>query len=127
METTPEGPLAETAWFAILVWGLPVAALFLSGFLTLSTPLRAAIWTAANATMGVGCVVSVMRCGRLHCYFTAPFFLILALAGLLLGLGVLPAGKHTWNILGAIFTVGAIVLYFVPEAVFGRYARRSDS
>jgi len=26
--------------------------------------------------MGVGCLVNVSRCGRLHCYITGPVFLL---------------------------------------------------
>ncbi len=122
-----EQDLASNSWISVLVWLLPIGALFLSGFFPLSTPPRAAIWTVANATMGLACVINAMRCGRLHCYFTGPLFILLALAAALIGVGVLPAGKETWNTLGTIFSIGTIVLYFVPEALFGRYVTRRTS
>ena len=35
-------------------------------------------WPVAFTWMGIACVFNATRCGRMHCYFTGPFFLLLA-------------------------------------------------
>jgi len=41
------------------------------------------------------------QCGRIHCYFTGPFFLVLAGVALLYGVGWLPLGAKGWSTLSA--------------------------
>ena len=65
-------------------------------------------------------LVNALRCGRLHCYLTGPFFLVLAGVALLYGLGVLPLGSDPWGLLWTILAVGA-VLACSSEWLFGRY------
>jgi hypothetical protein len=72
-------------------------------------------------TMGAGCLANALRCGRVHCYLTGPFFLLVAIVALLYGLGVVPLGADGWNILGLLALVGALALWFIPEVFFGRY------
>jgi len=105
----------------LLIWGLPIAALLIGGFL----PERylVALWPSALTFMGVACLVNARRCGRVHCYVTGPFFLLLAGVALLHGLRVLWLGKEGWNILGLILLVGGVILTFGTERVFGRYRR----
>jgi hypothetical protein len=64
--------------------------------------------------MGVACLLNVRRCGRTHCYFTGPFFLVLAAMGLLYGLGVLPLGARGWSTLSLALVIGSVV-------ILGRY------
>jgi len=66
--------------FAGSMYWLPALALIASGFLSVDQVWRTAIWTVALTTMGVGCVANALRCGRVHCYLTGPFFLIMALS-----------------------------------------------
>ncbi len=73
--------------------------------------------------MGIGCVANAVRCGRVHCYVTGPFFLVMAAVALLFGVGALALGKYGWNLLGAVALVGALVLIYVPERLFGTYRR----
>ena len=73
--------------------------------------------------MGAGCVANALRCGRVHCYFTGPFFLIMAIVALLYGLGIVPLGRFGWNTLAAIALVGVLIFYSVPEVFIGRYRR----
>src|SRR3989442_15948432 len=65
------------------------------------------IWTLAFTVMGIACVVNAVRCGRVHCYFTGPFLLLLAAASLLLRppsrlarperMAVVELGRHRRN------------------------------
>lgn len=99
-----------------LTWGIPAAVLIMS-------PMQyfAIVWPAVLAFMGVACWLNARRCGRVHCYFTGPFYSLLALAGLLYGLGVVPLGARGWSILSMVLVVGSVVFICLPEWLFGRY------
>jgi hypothetical protein len=81
-----------------LGWGLPSAALVCSLFV--ESPWRAWIWVPSLLCMGAACLVNAIRCGRTHCYFTAPLFFVMACVGLLDGLGLLALGPRAWTWLG---------------------------
>lgn len=99
-----------------ITWGIPAAVLIVS-------PVQyfAIVWPAVLTFMGVACWLNARRCGRVHCYVTGPFFLLLALVGLLYGLGVVPLGARGWSMLSIALVVGSVVLVYVPEWLFGRY------
>ena len=104
-------------------FGIPVLGLVLTSVVDLSRGWRTVIWTAALAIMGTACMVNALRCGRVHCYLTGPFFLITAIAALLYGIDVLPLGGHGWSLLGLVTLIGAIVLCCLPEMFLGKYRR----
>lgn len=99
-----------------ITWGIPAAVLIMS-------PVQyfVIVWPVALTFMGLACLANARRCGRVHCYVTGPFFLLLALVGLLYGLGVVPLGARGWSILSIGLVVGSVVLICVPEWLFGRY------
>lgn len=78
--------------------------------------------------MGVACIVNALRCGRVHCYLTGPFFLVTAIVALSYGLGILRLGGNGWNLLGLITLIGASALWCLPEMFAGKYrmARREN-
>ena len=67
-----------------------------------------------------------MRCGRRHCFYTGPFFLVMALGSLVYGFGVLPMGSSGCAMIGVTTLVGAIVLTYLPERIWGKYSRVSS-
>jgi hypothetical protein len=99
-----------------LIWGIPAVALSAS-------PQRylAIAWPVLLTFMGAACILNARRCGRVHCYFTGPFFLLVAVLSLLYGVGVLPLGAHGWFTLSALLVIGSAVLICVPEWLIGRY------
>ena len=101
----------------LLLWRVPAAAIALSAFLK-DGSLKAGIWTAAFGQMGGACLLNASRCGRLHCFFTGPLFLLGALASLLRRLGMLPLG---WSQLGVAMLVGWGILGRLPEKLWGKY------
>jgi hypothetical protein len=107
---------------SLLVWKLPVGVLFASALFDLSPPVRGFVWALAFATMSFGCVRNALRCRRLHCYFTGPFFLALAGLSLLHGTRVLDLGSNGWSWIGGVALVGGISLIILPERVWGKYA-----
>lgn len=104
-----------------VVFWLPAIAIVVSGALAIGNGWRTVVWVVSLVVMGAGCVVNAVRCGRVHCYITGPFFLLMALAALLYGLGILPIGGNGWNLLGLILLAGVIVLWCPLEMLWGRY------
>ena len=85
--------------------------------------MKTVLWTTSLAFMGVMCLVNASRCGRIHCLFTGPFFILGAVASLGYGLGLLPLGPSGRKWIGAVTIIGAIMLTFIPELLLGRYRR----
>ena len=109
----------------ILIWGVPILILAVTA--NLGGVYPAIAWPLALAFMGAVCLVNALRCGRRHCYFTGPYFLLLATLSLLYGLGILDLGKRDWSWLSLALVIGAFVLICVPEWLFGKYAHRSGA
>jgi len=105
------------------VFWLPALALVASESLDIGQGWRAGVWTVSLAVMGAGCVANARRCGRVHCYATGRFFLVMAIATLLYGLGVAPLRQHGWNLIAITVLVGGVALCCLPEIFFGRYRR----
>ncbi|HMF27997.1 MAG TPA: hypothetical protein VKE42_04450 [Candidatus Cybelea sp.] len=105
------------------VYGLPWAVIIVSGFFSMPALVRAVIWALCFSVMGAACAVNALRCGRIHCYFTGPFFFLMALLALFYGLGIVRLGGSGWNVIGVAAIAGTLVLYYLPELFFGRYRR----
>ncbi len=114
-----------------LIYILPIFLLWLTVSVRtpyldrVETPYLVVIWPVLLAFMGGACLYNARGCGRLHCYITGPFFLLLAVVALLYGLGWLPLGPHGWIWLANVLVLGSIVLPWVPEWMFGKYVSRS--
>lgn len=115
--------LAERFATIVIYW-LPIAVLVASGFFAVSNAARTVIWALALITMGVGCLVNALRCGRVHCYATGPFFLLMAAVAVLYGLWIAPRGARGWNTIALVTLIGGIALYYLPELFFGRYRQK---
>lgn len=111
-----------------LIWGLPTALMVLAVVFAGGGWVVATVWTVSLSVMGIACLINARGCGRMHCYFTGPFFLAMAAASLAYGLHLLPLGPNGWNVLGSITLIGGCLLCCVPESLWGRYrTRRADS
>jgi hypothetical protein len=108
-------------WLAFLLYGLPVIAILVSGSAHISELWRTLVWTLALLVMGAACAANARRCGRVHCYLTGPFFLLLAAVTMLYGFGILRLGHNGWNMIGLALLIGAVVLCCLPEMLFGKY------
>ena len=106
----------------VLYW-LPAIAIVVAGAPAISNGWRTVVWIVALAIMGGACIVNALRCGRVHCYVIGPFFLLMALAALSYGIGILHLGKNGWNLLGLIGLIGTIALWWLPEMFWGRYRK----
>lgn len=106
---------------SFLVWWLPAVVLCVSYVLPVGSAAMTAIWVTCLGILGGGCVVNAIRCRRLHCFLTGPFFLILAGVSLVHGLGIGSLGPGGWYWIGGITCVGGLLLY-LPERIWGSYA-----
>ena len=108
-----------------VAWGLPTAALVIAIFMPPSA--RTLIWSVSLPWMGVACIANATRCGRTHCYFTGPFFLIMAVAVVLHGSDILWLGANGWIWLGSTIVVGGYgALWLLPERIWGKFAGHRD-
>jgi hypothetical protein len=115
--------ILSSQWRVFILYWLPAMAMVVAGALAISSGWRAIVWTVALGTMGTTCIANALRCGRVHCYSTGPFFLLMALLALSYGLGILHFGGNGWNRLGLITLIGAIALWCLPEMFLGKYPK----
>jgi hypothetical protein len=130
MDTRGTDPLAMSAapdWarspISVAIWWVgPIVAGNLADHLPLSRPVTALVWVVALAWMGLGCILNARRCHRRHCYFSGPVLLAGAVAVALVGWDVVPLGPNGLS-LTLWTTFGLALLSFLPELIWGRYAR----
>ncbi len=101
-------------------WGLPLLAIVIGCFIGAQT--RTAIWVVALIWMGTACLINARRCGRTHCRYTGPFYLVLTAPVILHGFGLLPLGPYGWWILGAIILFGGKIIWWATEAAWGKFS-----
>jgi len=102
-----------------LAWGLPGVILIIGIFLDPS--IRTIMWAGALVWKGVACLANATRCGRTHCYFTGPYFLLLAVGTVLHGFHIVDLGANGWIWLGLMIVAGSGVLWFFTERVWGKF------
>ena len=118
------GPTERRDWVSgpasyVLARGLPSAAMVAA--IWAAPGLRAVVWAAALVWMGTACLVNARRCGRVHCRFTGPFFLVMALVVALHGLGAIPLGPRGWAWIGIATALGTAAIWILSERLMGRY------
>lgn len=115
---TSNDDLTQNKRLSFLLWKLPVFA-FAIGFFT-EPVLRTILWIIALSVMGFACLSNARKCGRIHCYFTGPFFLLGAFASLIYGLNIFDF-HIGYGILGISIAIGAYFFRYVPELLWGKY------
>jgi len=102
-----------------VAWGLPGMILIIGIF---QDPFpRTMMWTGALFWQGIACLANAARCGRTHCYFTGPFFLLGGLITIFLGFHIIDLGENEWSWLGIVIIAGSGVLWFFTERVLGKF------
>lgn len=110
----------------LVAWDIPTVALIAAAFM--SPGGQTIIWTAALSWMGVACLLNARHCGRRHCYFTGPFFLVMAVLSMLHGSGLVSLGANGWLWLGVVLVAGGYgLLWKLPEYLWGTYVERKRS
>ncbi len=108
-----------------IAWGLPSAAMVAA--IWAAPGLRAGVWAAALVWMGTACLVNARRCGRVHCRFTGPFFLVMAVVVVLHGLGAISLGPRGWAWIGIAIALGTAAIWILSERLWGRYRGGTDA
>ncbi len=119
--TLVQNDLASNGARTALFWGPGVL------LIALTSPLgrwgHTIGWTAGLLWLAAMCLWNSARCRRVHCIFTGPFFLAMAIVTLLVGFRVFSLGVNTWGVLGNTILIGGVVLCFGSELIWGRYWR----
>ena len=122
--TPAQNDLASSVGKMATIWGPGVLLIVLTG--PLGGWPRTIGWTAGLLWLAAFCLLNSARCQRVHCRFTGPFFLVMAGVTMLAGVGIGSIGADTWNVISGTILVGGVVLYYLPELIWGRYWRRSE-
>jgi hypothetical protein len=101
-----------------LAWWIPHTALFIG--LLLNVPARAALWVVALSWMGIACIMNTRRCGRTHCRFTGPYYLVMIVP--VLTLMTTSAGFMAWITLAVIIVAGSRLIWWLTERAWGAFS-----
>jgi len=107
-------------WRSYMVaWGIPTAIFILGIFI--APPMKIFIWTTALLWKGTACLANAARCGRTHCYFTGPIYILLAVLVVLHGFEIFWLGPNGWVWLGVAVLGGMFGIWFVTEKIWGKF------
>jgi len=129
-ETTscaPVGTAKSRDWLRqpigiIFWWALPIALGISTNFWHPPLAQTGLIWTLALAWMGTGCALNALRCGRRHCFISAPVLWLGAIAAGLVGFGVISSPNALGEAVNGALALAA--LSFLSEWFWGLYAER---
>jgi hypothetical protein len=129
MTSTPHTPPVRPADLlgnpltAVFWWGLPLAAGWSGDLLPIAPVARTLIWAAALAWMGIGCALNALRCGRAHCYISAPLLLVGSIGVVVCATGYSPLGPHTASVI-INTALGLALLSFLSESLWSKHLPR---
>jgi len=103
----------------LIAWGIPSIILVAAGLLDPAS--RAIVWAGVLVWMGAGCLLNARRCGRTHCRYTGPYYLLMIVPVVLLGAEVVSFGAWAWWGLGAMILLGIKIIWLATEVMWGKY------
>jgi len=104
----------------LLAWWLPQAAI-LAGLLV-PVPARAAVWSVALLWMGLACILNARRCGRTHCRYTGPYYLVMIVPVLVLAQNIPVATIYGWLALAMLILAGGKIIWWATERAWGKFS-----
>jgi len=124
---TPAEPAKSRDWLHQPIgiafwWGMPIGLGMSTNFWHLPLTDTAFVWAVALAWMGTGCALNALRCGRRHCFISAPVLWLGAIAAGLVGLNVLSGRSALGEAVNGAIALAA--LSFLSEWFWGLYAAR---
>lgn len=118
----PTADWVGTTHTNLLAWWLPKGTIIATLFAAL--PLRFAVWTVALPWMGSACILNVRRCGRTHCRYTGPYYLMMLLPVCVLAYDPIAASIYSWLILAILIVCGGWVIWWTTERLWGQVLER---
>ncbi len=109
----------------VIAWGIPAMMLLVGMFVDPLT--RTAMWAGALVWKGAACVANAARCGRTHCYFTGPYYLLLAVGTVLHGFEIVGLGPNGWMWLGLAIIAGGGFIWLITEKAWGKFLSAKSS
>jgi hypothetical protein len=104
----------------LLAWWIPLTAILAA--LAVPAPIRAVVWTIALIWMGTACMLNARRCGRTHCRYTGPYYLLMIVPVLAFGSGIVAAGIYGWVVLGLVIIAGSKLIWWATERAWGKFS-----
>ena len=104
------------------IWGIPILVLICSLFLE-SRLIIGWIWAISLIWMGVACLFNAKECKRTHCFYTGPFFILMAIVALLYGYSFFDLGDNGWIWLGVFTATLGVLIWNFTESILGKYVR----
>jgi hypothetical protein len=104
----------------ILAWWIPKGAIIVALFTPVS--VRAAVWTVALIWMGTACILNARRCGRTHCRYTGPYYLVMVAPVFLLAFGIVSANFYGWLALAALIVFSGWIIWGATERAWGKFS-----
>lgn len=106
---------------AVLLWGAPMMAIGAVNFFDTSRALSNSILAISFLWMGYACLWNARRCGRVHCMFTGPLFLMAAIMPIGELFGLFQLEPSQWNLYAITVLLLLFLMMFVPERIWGKY------
>ncbi len=121
-ETSNRKDLLQSWWATLFLWCGPWLLVIVGSFT--GNLVHTALWTGGFTVAGAACIANARRCGRRHCFYTGPLYLLAALASLLYGLHWLPLGTNGWSWIVGVAVVVSLIACCVLEPMQGKYLLR---
>jgi hypothetical protein len=102
---------------SLLAWWLPKATI-LAG-LVVPVSVRSTIWIIALIWMGTACILNARRCNRTHCRYTGPYYLVMIVPALVLG--IVSAGIYKWMFLAVLILGRSWLIWWATERAWGEF------
>lgn len=104
----------------LLAWWIPQAAIVAGLFAPVLA--RTVIWIIALFWNGTACILNAKRCGRTHCRYTGPYYLVMILPVLALGSGMISGGLYAWPVLAVLILAGSKIIWWATERAWGKFS-----
>ncbi len=109
-----------------IAWLLPGLLIVISWLAALPLMTTGIIWAAALTWMGIACLKNASQCGRRHCFYSGPYFILSALIALCVGFEWTIFSALTLNQLALFLAIATPLVCILPDWLWGKYKKHSN-